>query len=445
MSVESLRKQRELLQKQRDEDFDIFTERVREASQPRRMSISDAIGQAVTTITPALLGYAFAEEPGALAGLQGGSAGADRYLQAVRDRLAQEQSQELALAKLDRESIDQQDQQIRDLQAREGRLEDRKSLFGRGPMNAALSEALTNYEQTGDPIDAEILTQIKQDPAALSEYARLQRLKSYKDSSASKEERANAYLDFQKEGRQAKEEKYLKETTIRFAKDDGSGEFIEFGQAVNPKAAKEVSNYIKGYANRSRSLRKLYQLYKKNGNAFYGEDYNILKALISDLTLEIKGPEGYNLGAALTQPEINLLNGLLPRLQANPNATITESMMDSIFQRSFEKAIKEADANFSRRFSMSLSTNGIFLPDEFEEYLIANLDRAPSISALRGLDDETGSEALPLDMTQEEVMGYGDRLRTLSPEDFDKMPPEKRAEAFMILEEYDRITGGSGE
>lgn len=359
----------ESLNKRISEERDILRKDAAEARKPRSISQADAFASGLLQLAPALIGYAISDTEGALAGLQGGATGGSQYLSAVRDRLSQEREADIADIDERRDALselrgekDDLDRSLDRLEIKDLDFEGRKQIAGMKEESANLTD-----EEREDILEAEKFglnslsdeKRLNLQKKAPKKYEALVREQNNLSARSAREEGREKYyeiLEKQFDEKQNRRKIYVK---------TNDGKVLIFGSAPTEKEAKDAREFTRRYENRRMNLKEIQDIFEKSGDAFTGDDYQKLQSALGHLTLEIKGPEGYNLGAALTEPELKQLMTVLPKTFAN-SETLREVLLDRSLGREFLAKLDSLSDRTDREFKSFADFMQLDIPNSYD-------------------------------------------------------------------------------
>ena len=316
---------------------DIFRNDYEEAKAPNRMTQQDAFIQGVMQLGPGILGYAMAGEEGALAGLEGGSAGGDQYMQAVQQRLAQEQAQELGVLSLDQQGI-QDDERRRD--RLQGTVDQYDFKEFSGEQSAKVAEAKRAAKlvddakgEIPDDVYLRLLESIDKGESPSPEDQKIL-MQTKAGKTALKEARTDVFKNKQEDRRFAALENTQKRTGMaedeagRKAEDQTYEQFPGSKRVRSTNVAK-FDKSLTDYMKVTRALTKLEGLFKGGENNLTGEGAAKVQTTMATLMLHLK--EQANLGAAFTDAEIEIIENQMPNAKATTGAW--KQFMDEFLNR----------------------------------------------------------------------------------------------------------------
>lgn len=361
----------ESLNKRISEERDILRKDAAEARKPRSISQADAFASGLLQLAPALIGYAISDTEGALAGLQGGATGGSQYLSAVRDRLKQEREADIADIDERRDILGQRIDEREDLERGLDRLEiEDLKLEGRKQIAATKDQSLSVppeikkliVEAQNNPDGLYGLSkedQFRISEASPKEFDRLARAAENRYGRNQTDESRQKYIDFLNKGREDK----LEARDVFVTTEDGKA--LKFGRARTPKEAIDASESIENYEEMRNTLKEIEDVYTAEGDTLRGEGYQRLQSALGNLEMILKGPNYFNLGAALTESEIERMKRITPETFANAE-NLRDVLIARGFGRDFISKLDSLSDRTDRDFKTQIESKGFSIPNSYD-------------------------------------------------------------------------------
>ena len=358
---------------------DILRNDYETAKEPRSMSMQDAFVQGIMQLGPGVLGYALAGTDGGIAGLEGGSAGGDQYLQAVDERLKQEQAQELGVLGLEQDSIKEDELRRNKMQGTVDAYDKidyqaNKSIDTAEKKAQAVKDAKTKYDLSESQAEELVKIRMEAEGYDLSnlnpqQEAELERrIKNQRDPNFRKALKDTVYemtaqknVDLRGQGEKRMGRKAKREE----AREERSRVVPGLGKANTAGDAKVLKEKMPEYENMAIAAHKLRELVKDNGNIFTGEEFAKMQAVAGNLFLRRKGPAGFNLGSQFTDSEQQMLLITIPNLLAVPGQTITTTELDEMLGRDYMATMELLVDTLDEEFRNNAHAAGIDIPRDY--------------------------------------------------------------------------------
>lgn len=367
---------------------DIFRQDYEAAKAPRQISRQDAFVQGMMQLAPAILGYAIAEEDGAIAGLQGGTVGASQYLEGVQDRLKQEQEQELGVLSLEQDAIKD--------------LETRRNELRKGVQAAELDEF--KFDRTIEKTKSleEFKQKLKQKFSGITEGQVEKFIESYLEAKGIKREdltpediknlgdalKTKDGRNFlvsmaQVESNRKKSEAHYKSEERKAADKLKALQVPGLeGEAASNDEAEDIREKQTATAQIEDQMQKLMNTIRYDGAALTGAAYAKQLNLIGGLIRQYKDKFGG--GAAFTEMEAKLALIAVPKTWANPMASVTEIMQAGALSHNPIDILKEGMNVAVDEFKIAAIGAGYTVPENYSPLDSLTRVNKGKLSAVKG-------------------------------------------------------------